>query len=396
MPEGSTLATNLKRIRRERGFSQETLAEKAGLSTATIAKIEQGRRLGERTSTLMRLANGLDVELTELTGRRERLGTDRDGGSVLAIRDVLLAPSLLPGLPGLDAEDSGDPTPLGELQASVARGWDAYWSGDFGMLLAAVPGLVSEARLTHHSLGPASAAELAQAYQLAACLLVHLGKDDLAAIAAERGIAAAAEGDDQWQWATIQGTYSWVLYHQARLTESETLAVKVAEQIEPAFSAPAEHVAAWGNMLMTALAPRVAAGGDPSDYISLAAAGAERLGRRLDAYQTAFGPATVRMQAVHAWATLKEPDRALAEAAKVRPGELRGISRGRHLLDVAQAHTDARQPQAATVRLQEAHRLSPVWFRHQGVARGLVAEVREITTRPSPAIRTLAHAVGIS
>jgi transcriptional regulator with XRE-family HTH domain len=395
MSESSTIGDRLKRIRRERGLSQEGLAEKSGLSKDTIAKLEQGRRRGERTTTLMRLANALDVELTELTGKRERLGPDRDGGSILAIRDVLLSPTLLPGMPGLDATDDGNPTPLPELQAAVTAGWDRYWSGDFGTLTALVPGLVTEARLTHRSLGSASAGMLAQAYQLAACLMVHLGKDDLAAIGAERGIRAAAEGGDEWQWATVQGTYSWVLYHQARLEEAERLAVAVAQQIEPSFSAPAAHVAAWGNMLMTALAPAVASGRDPGDYISMAAAGAERLGGRVDVYETAFGPATVRMQAVHAWTALKEPGKALSEAAKIRTGELRGISRGRHLLDVAQAHTDARQPRAAVIRLQEARDMSPVWFRHQGVARSLVAEVREIETRPSPAVRSLARSVGL-
>lgn len=395
MTEGSTIGRNLKRLRRERGLSQEALAEKSDLSTATISKLEQGRRRGERTTTLMRLANALDVELTDLTGKRERLGADRDGGSVLAIRDALIAPSLLPGLPGLDDDDPGDPTPLPELKAAVARAWDDYWSGDFGALVAAVPGLVTEARLTHRSVGSRVAAELASSYQLAACVLVHLGKDDLAAIGAERGVTAAAEGDDELLWATIMGTASWVLYHQARLSESEDLAVKVAQKIEPSFSSPDPHLAAWGNMLMTALAPAVAQGKDPSEYLSMAAAGAERIGHRIDAYQTAFGPATVRMQAVHAWAQLREPGRGLDEAARIRPGDLRGISYGRHILDVAQCHVDARQPQAAVARLAEAHRLAPVWFRHQGVARGLVAEVREITTRPSPAIRKLATAVGL-
>lgn len=395
MPEGGVIGHNLKRLRRERGLSQEGLAEAAGLSRDTIAKLEQGRRRGERTSTLMRLANALDVELTELTGKRERLGADRNGGSVLAVRDALLSPSLLPGLPGLDEGDDGEPTPLPTLSAAVGRGWDAYWRGDFGTLVATVPGLISEARLTHRSLGAAAAPLLGQTYQLAACLLVHLGRDDLAAIGAERGIVAAAEGDDEWQWATIQGTYSWVLYHQARLEEAERPALRVAEQIEPSFSAPDPHLAAWGNMLMTALAPMAASRKDPRELLSMAAAGAERLGRRVDVYQTAFGPATVQMQAVHAYAVLKEPGKALAAAQQIQPGALRGISYARHLLDVALVHMDARQPQAAEARLEEARRLAPVWFRHQGVARTLVADVRETLTRPSPTIRRLADAVGL-
>ncbi|MFC4906168.1 helix-turn-helix domain-containing protein [Actinomadura gamaensis] len=395
MPETSTIGTNLKRIRRERAMSQEGLAERAGLSRDTVAKLEQGRRQGERTTTLMKLATALDVDLTELTGRRERLGGDRGDASVLALRDALLAPSLLPGLAGLDVDDDGAPTPPHELRAAVGRGWDLYWAGDFGSLTAALPGLIGETRLAHRTLGAAVAASLAQAYQLAACLLVHFGKLDLAALSAERAVTAAAEGDDEWQWATTHGTYAWVLLHQARLEEAERVAVLAAARIEPSFSAPEAHLAVWGNLLMTALAPAAAAGRDPSDYIDSAAAAARRIGHRVDAYQTAFGPATVRMQAVHAWATLKDPGHALAEARHVRPGELRGISYSRHLLDVAQVHVDARQPRAAETRLAEARATSRVWFRHQAIARSLVAEVREITTRPSPTIRSLVGELGL-
>lgn len=395
MNEVSQIGRNLRQLRRESGMTQEGLAERSGVSKDVISKLEQGRRVAARVSTLMALSNGLDVELSELTGKRERLGADKDGASILAVRDVLLSPSLLPGMDGLDADDDGAPTPLPDLEAAVSAGWDYYWTGEFGKLAAAVPGLITEARLTHRSAGPAAAAHLGQAFQLAACLLVHLGKDDLAALAAERGIVAAAEGDDQFQWATIQGTFSWILLHQARLEESERLAVTVAQSIEPSFSAPDAHLAAWGNLLMTALAPRVAAGGDPSEYLSLASAGAERIGRRVDTYQTAFGPATVAMQAVHAWAGLHEPTKALQAAGRIRTGDLRGISYGRHLLDVAQAHVDARQPRAAVARLQEAHTKAPVWFRHQGVARSLVGDVRELETRMSPAVRSLAKSVGL-
>jgi hypothetical protein len=75
-----------------------------------------------------------------------------------------------------------------------------------------------------------------------------------------------------------------VLLHQGRLAEAEELAVAVADRIEPSFSAPAEHVAAWGHLLMMALAPAAAAGRDVSGYIALASAGAERIGRNVAVY----------------------------------------------------------------------------------------------------------------
>ncbi len=71
------------------------------------------------------------------------------------------------------------------------------------------------------------------------------------------------------------------------------------------------------------------------------------------------------------------------------------IARGCHLLDVAQAHVDARQDREATRVLSEAQALAPVWFRHQGVARVLVPELLEQQHRLTRPLRELALAPGI-
>lgn len=395
MSEGNTIGRCLRRLRREQGLTQEQLAERSGVSVDLIAKLEQGRRETARLTSLMKLANGLDVELSALAGRRDRIGADRDGGSVLAIRDALIAPSLMPGLAGLDSDDDGTPTPLPQLQAAVSAGWRHYWTGQFGPLVAAVPGLITEARITHRSLGVPAVSALAQAFQLAACLMVHLGKDDLAAIGAERGISVAAQGDDEWQWASVVSTLSWVLMYQARLTESENLSVRVAAQIEPTFSAPDAHLAAWGNLLVSAIDTAAVAGKDVTEYVNMAAAGAERIGKRVDAYQTTFGCSKVAVNAVHAHTMLGEPGKALKAAAKVRTADLPRIAYGHHLIDVAQARADLGQRGAATATLMEARELSPVWFRHQGIARSLVRQIREAETRPSPVIRSLVTTLGL-
>jgi len=371
-------------------MTQEELAERSGLSRELIAKMEQGRRQSVRLTTLTRLAQALDLPLSELADNRPRLDGDREGASVLAIRDALLSPSLLPGIdPG---DDEGQPTTLAHLNTAVDRAADAYWKGQFGPLAAMIPGLIGEARITWQSAGAAAATPLARAYDLTAALMVHMGKEDLAAIAAERAAATAAAGDDALLDACMRGTYAWVLLHQGRLDEAERLAADTAQSIEPAFSAPADHVAAWGSLLMTALAPAAAAGRDVSGYITLASSGAERIGGPVKIFNTTFAPASVATQAVHAYAVLREPAKALQAARKVDAGELPGtIARGRHLLDVAQAQVDARHGQAAT--LARARTMAPVWFRHQGIARSLVAELCEQQRRLTPQLRELATSV---
>lgn len=392
MADDDTLGERLRRKRREISLTQEELASRSGVSQVMIAKIEQGRRQ-PRLAVLFQLANALDTPLSELIDKRPRLDGHRDGASVLAIRDALLSPSLLPGI-DLD-RDHGEPTPLPRLRAAVAEAARLYWAGEFANLAIILPALIGDARLTAQSAGPAASSLLAQAYDLAASLMVHMGKDDLAALAAERAIAAATASDDELLHAGLHGTYAWVLLHQGRLAEAENLAITVARTIEPTFSAPAARFATWGNLLMTALAPAAAAGRDFTDYLSLASAAAERIGAptktQLD--QSPFSRASVATQACHAYAVTREPAKALTAARKIHPGDLSGIAHGRHLLDVAQAHTDARHPQAAITVLTQARAIAPIWFRHQGIARALVTDLYAQHRRIPPALRNLAAAV---
>ena len=394
LPEEMTLGGRIRRIRRERKLSQEQLAERAGISVEMVRKTEQGKRY-PRLPALMRIAQALDVPMSELADNRPRLDGIDEGASVLALRDVLISPA---AIPGLGVSDTGEPMRAWQIQAAADEMGATYWQGDFPRMTAVLPGLIASGRVTLREAGQDAGSGLAQLYDLAAQLAVHLGKEDLAAVAAERAISAAALSGDERLHAMMQGTYAWVLLHQGRLEEAEQIAAAAADRIQPPFKAPAEHIAAWGSLLMTALGPAAAAGNDTIDgYIRLAAAGAERLGRRVHIYQTSFAPATVHMQATYAYAVQREPAKALAAAGKVHPGDLPGtISRGRHLLDVAQAHVDARHSREATTVLSEARALAPVWFRHQGVARVLVSELLDQQNRLTRPLRELAEATEAS
>ena len=63
-----TLGARLSSIRSDRGgMSQKQLAKRAGVSTAIIASIEQGRKQNPTLRTLYRLCNALDISIGELT-----------------------------------------------------------------------------------------------------------------------------------------------------------------------------------------------------------------------------------------------------------------------------------------------------------------------------------------
>jgi len=61
-----TLASALRRLRRERDFTQEELAYRAGITVAALARIERGRASPQWT-TVMRIIGALEVNLSELS-----------------------------------------------------------------------------------------------------------------------------------------------------------------------------------------------------------------------------------------------------------------------------------------------------------------------------------------
>lgn len=396
MTEVNTIGARLREARRERGLTQEALAELAGMSSDVIGKLEQGQRETARITTLSRLANALGITLSDLLGRRERLETASAAG-VLEVRNALLSPADI--LPGIDpVHDEGTATPLPDLERAVRKGWSHYWAGELGALTKMLPGLIGEARFTAAEAGPAAAGALAQSYQLAADLMVHTGHDDLAAVAAERSVAAARGGDDPLQHAMAVGTASWVLLHQGRHAEAERVAVRAADDVEPRLrKATPEQVTVYGSLLLTAAAPAASAGraDETGEYVGEARAAAARWDEDRHDYWTSFGPTQVAMQDCYTSTTLGRPARALKAAEKVRRENLLHISYGAHKLDVAQALADSRRDRDAIEALQEARAVSDEWFRHQGLARSLVRELVERQRRLSGPLKSLAQSVGV-
>jgi transcriptional regulator with XRE-family HTH domain len=364
---GETIGSQLRRIRRGRGLTQEELADRAGVSRDLVAKLEQGRRHTARIASLASLARALDVELSALVERSTLVlqTDDREDAGLVALRDAVTA------LP-VSADD--DPTPVSVLRGSLAEAWQDYWAGRYGRLCSTLPGLIGEARQT------ADAAVLASFYQVASCVLCQIGKDVLAFVAAERGIRAAEQGDDELLHATLHGTLGWAFLHQGRYRDAERVACQAAEAIEPRVgSASAEQLSVWGGLLLSAL-PAAAAQGRrdaAEDLLSLAGVAAARLGAERNDYQTGFGPAKVAQESVHAAVTLGDTGRALELAPHVPRERLATAAHGRHLLDVAQAQVDDRRNRDAVDTLLAAERLSQEWLRHQALARHLVLELRK-------------------
>lgn len=65
--EISTIAKNIKKIRKKKGISQDKLSKLAEIAYNTIIKIESGAIQNPTIKTVQKIAKALDVSLDELT-----------------------------------------------------------------------------------------------------------------------------------------------------------------------------------------------------------------------------------------------------------------------------------------------------------------------------------------
>jgi transcriptional regulator with XRE-family HTH domain len=66
------LPKRLKELRKKSGWSQQKLAERAGLSYNTITKIEQGAATKPTIQTIIKVADAFGISIDELLGRAKR------------------------------------------------------------------------------------------------------------------------------------------------------------------------------------------------------------------------------------------------------------------------------------------------------------------------------------
>ena len=400
----SGIGDRLAQARADRGLTQDQLAERAGISAKMVSLIERGKRT-PGIPTVYALAGALGIEPSRLLDRRDRLGAgDRERG-ILAVRDALLSPG---DLPGLSLADDGPPALLSELERAVDTGWELYWKGRLGDLASLLPPLIRASRATVRATGSAACRPLAQAYQLAADLMVHVGNDDLAFGGAMRAMRAAAQGDDPLQSATLAGTASWVLLHQGRLGDAEKVAAKAAESITPRFLGAAgseeeaekrgAHLTVFGALLLSAAAPAAAAGNADavSGYMAEAQVAALAFsGPDRHDYNCSFGRSQMEMQRTHQMTVLGRPDRALRASAKVLRSDLLPISWGALHLDIAASHLERKNTPAAIEALLTAHAVSPEWSKHQGSWRTNASAAIRASRRGSERAEKLAAAAGL-
>ncbi|MFI2761437.1 helix-turn-helix domain-containing protein [Streptomyces echinatus] len=395
----TSIGDRIRSLREFRDLTQEGLASRARVSVDTIRKLEQGQRQSARINTLRALARALDVQLERLVGQPTVTQQLQEDGGLLALRDAIQDVGALPGVPADD--DLEDPPSEQTWVASVKAATSQYWRGEYSELSGTLPLLLRDGRAVARETPTERVwAQLALAYQLAACLATQAGHPDWAYTAVQQQLTAAARASDPLMEGMGVSTLSWVLLRQGRWEQAQDIAVRKAEALEPSFmKGTAAQFAVYGNLLVAAATP--AARRDDHDRAIELLSGAEAAAVRsgpVRAYGTAFSVVDVRTQKVNIALAgeASRPAQALEFADDVRVGEIsRPVHSASYRVDVAQAQYQTGDSEAALATLLDVERDQPEWIRLQALASATVREMLEAERRRNTPLRSLAARLGV-
>ncbi|WP_433268973.1 helix-turn-helix domain-containing protein [Actinosynnema sp. CS-041913] len=404
MSDDLTLGERIKRARTRRQFTQEQLAEKAEVSVDLIRKLEQGVRHTASMSSLTRIARAVDKDVPQLLGQTSTIApqVDEEAVGILAIRDELTSLGYFPGLADEEVFNDEPPTVDG-LRMALAHAESIRQHGSFAELGVMLPGLMAEARAAVRELRGddqvAAFGLLSEVIQIASTMLTALGKPDIGYIGLIRAQEAAEKSGNELLQAMNVSALSWVFFKQGRLDDAETAALRKAEQLEPDFvRGSAESLAVWGILMLRAAsaAVRNKQVDRSEEHMSLARAAAARVGKDYNIYATPFGPTNAGIAAVNAAVESERFEHAL-ELVKTVPtnGWVSPTWRARHLLDVAIAHSELDQDEAATAQLLAAEQIAPEWMRYHTLSRQTVQELAERARRKQTPLLQLADRLGV-
>ncbi|MGH3697259.1 MAG: helix-turn-helix domain-containing protein [Pseudonocardiaceae bacterium] len=396
------LGDRLARLRRLADLTQESLADRSGVSVDVIRKLAQHRKHSARLPTLHKLAAGLGVEITGLLGDPPALSNAAvESPALVAVRRAIM-PSPLGETP---EPDGAEPLSLDLLKSEIAEGWTLYHAAEFGQLTRALPGIIEDARLAvvvaRGEQRNGAHVALGKALQLGGHLAIRLGKTDLALASLERALLAADSAEDPLLAPMVSNSVAWAYQRQNRLGDAQQLAVHAADGVERNSPRTSAEVRVWGGLLISA-ATSVGRAGDyeqASDMLQVAEDAAGRLvtlpppvnGKLV----SVFNRCAVRIEQVRLAVQHGRPEQALVLAKDIRLSKDTPPSwRTWLLLDVARAYTDLGDAEGAVKAMESLYRRSPRWMRHHTLA---VAIVRDLWVGPArpPGLRRLAEFLGV-
>lgn len=296
------IARNLRRWRVARGLGQEALAALAGLSAGSgyISKIENGLTPLDKRSTIVRLANALGIDYTDLTGQPAVPDTPALHTAHTAVTQLRTAHI------GLGHAEPGQLPPLSQLRQRVAAAADAWQACDFARCANGLADLLYQLHghlRTVRAAGDRLTAErlYIEALDTAVWTVRVLGHFDLAYALSGRLHQAAQDSGDAQLIAYAAFTHSLTATALAAGDpHAQQAGHRYAVAAIDALRAPADKVSMQllGMLHLAAAQTVTVTGGDSSPHVTEAHALARRTGEGT-AFRLYFGPANVAAWEVH-------------------------------------------------------------------------------------------------
>ncbi len=380
----------VEELRREQHLTQKALADMVKRSVSWVSQVERGELAISDLDMLQRLAAVLGVpsrELVEMVLGEEAATGERQRPYVEALRLSLA------GHPAPEAgigvvRRHGAPVELNALALEVAHAWELVHGAryeELGPLLAQlIHHLEAVSRLGPEGVRPRSLALLAEAYQVAAAMLVKAGDAGAAWVAADRAIAAGERCGDRCLVMAGQLRMGHTFTDAAEralalhvLRQAVVLADQLPSDSEPGLVSLTGACA----LLLSVLEARAANAKEARRHLGVAEHLARRLGEDRNDYGTEFGPTNVLLHRVAVAVELGNAADALALTTKIDPAPLSSERRARYLVDVARAHAQRRDPERAVAVLEQAEATAPVELRELRVVRELLGDLEHLARR---------------
>ncbi|MEO3853703.1 helix-turn-helix transcriptional regulator [Acrocarpospora sp. B8E8] len=385
----------IKLQRERRGMSTTGLATQAGCTPRHIELIEQGKRTPS-VPLLREIAKVLGVRSAVLFGEALRDSHEPGRPQVGDIeRAIFTYKTLAPDAEPPDAE---------QLAARVSAAREAWMTSHskYSILMRELPALISDAErlILLNDARPEARREAcrvaADAYILSRGVLKHLGRVDLAHLAADRAMRYAEETEDPLMVAWAH----WNLGQSMLSDDMHGVAYDVArrgmELFEPALGdGDDRHLSVYGGLhLMASIA--LTRGGSGEEARDLLRGPALTLARRVDErsnhFGLAFGPTNVAIHMASVECEDRQPDAALRVADEIHLTRSPSVERRTtHLGQIARACEDLGDDAASLVYLLRIERECPEELDYKQLLREMVRSLAR-RARPSwaPEVRYLA------
>lgn len=396
-PTIGTIGERIQQRRKLLGLSVRQAADRAGISNATLSRIERGLRSADNRFTLAAIAQALRCSAAELAGQPE-VPTDRgtaetSSGVTETIRAAIEA--------DLRYQPSGEAPPVDELLRELDLVRDLRIRCDYAGAGQRLPSLIRGLHAAALA-GPERAAALRGlviACDGASFVVRYGGNPPGACMVAERAQQAAEELEDP----VLLGLGAWSRAHAATGCGLYDQAFRIAEhaaaQLEPHTDLP-DALEMLGQLYLTQAFTLYAAGDPASAVARIAEADkiAEQTGDS-PALRLAFGPTNNKLWKISMEVDGGEPGRAIEIARQTNPAAIESTSRSAaYYLDTGRALARTNRDREAVRMLLQAERIAPQRIRMSPIAAETVRALLERSQRNAAGVelRGLCSRMGIA